>query len=56
MVQSFPDVYTSYCDCVKFVRAVNGEYYLLTRGSELVSDDSKQTSKCRYRAMKRTHL
>jgi WD40 repeat protein len=44
MVQSFPDVYTSYCDCVKFVKAINGEHYLLTRGSELVSDDSKQTT------------
>lgn len=47
MLQTFPDLYGYLCDCVKFVECTElsakaDEYYLLTRGVEMVTDSDQR--------------
>ncbi len=49
LLQSFPDLYTCFCDCVKFVEPdelpqAEGEFYVLTRGVENLRDDDATKS------------
>ncbi|KAL6073692.1 SH3 and multiple ankyrin repeat domains protein 1 isoform X1, variant 2 [Balamuthia mandrillaris] len=60
LLQRFDDLYTSYCDCIKFIRPrdfpeEDGVYYLITRGVELLSQDEPakplQNNTCQLRKL-----